>query len=193
MQVTRASAGGARWARGLFGLCLLAASACGSASSKTEPAKHTLEGSLGQVMNLGWDLARIDVSLTDVSVRFVRQVKLEAVDTDGGSTDSPTGYSEDYPLIVTYRLDPNEDPPGKTTVDLTSSNAQGPKGVATRNVQKDPRTSLPKIVRGELTFDRTLDPGAVVSTSFHITFENGIEAASGRTVFANSFAAKVTE
>ena len=55
----------------------------------------------------------------------------------------------------------------------------------------DPRNTLPPILRGTMYFDRPLDRGTEVGGDFHITFENGIEAASGRTVFSTSLTAKV--
>ncbi len=172
-------------------VALSTAASCGSGSDA--PAKHRLEGSLGQVMDLGYDEARVDLSTTQFSLRFVRVHKLKSLGGDAGTGE--TGVSEDYPLIVSYLLDSNEDwVMDKTTVDLTKVDARGnAKGVASRNVQKDPRTTLPKIVTGALTVDRALDLGVTVHGDFHITFEDGIEAASGRTVFAKSFDAKVTE
>ena len=51
----------------------------------------------------------------------------------------------------------------------------GQRGVFSRNVQGDPRTTFPRLARGSLRFDRALDPDARVGGDFHLTFENGIE------------------
>jgi hypothetical protein len=176
----------------LTALVALSAAACGG-NGLEPPPKHFLEGSLGQVMNLGYDETRIALSDSQFSLRFVRLHKLTSLGGDGGTGE--TGSSEDYPLIVAYRLDSTETwVMDKTTVDLTAVNAsRDPKGVASRDVQKDPRTTLPKIVTGSLSVDKALDLGATIHGDFHITFEDGIEAASGRTVFAKAYDAKVTE
>lgn len=170
-------------------VCALVAGGCVD-PDKTQPPKHRLEGSLFQVMDLGWDTARIAVSLTDMSLTFVRKKKFTTLLPDGGVA-ADAGVSEDYPLIVAYRFDLDEAPPGKAKVDLAAKDAESnPKGVATRNVQNDPRTNLPKIRLGELYLDRFPEPEATVRGDLHITFENGIEAASGHTVFGD-FEAKV--
>jgi hypothetical protein len=153
---------------------------------RKQPPKLRLEGSLGQVMDTGYDEARVLVAPTDVSLVFVRIKPLGSILFDGGTSD---GVTEDYPLKVAYRL--LGDPIGGR-VDLAALDMNGAqRGSLARNVAGDPRNTLPPILRGTLYFDRPLDPGAVVGGDFHVTFENGIEAASGRTVFSTSFSAKV--
>lgn len=154
--------------------------------------KHLLEGSLQQVMELGYDTARVGVSSSDVALTFVRQRKQLVRLSDGGiSAELQT--IEDYPLLLSYRL--AEDEPldaGRRFVLSTLEGEPGPRGVATRNVKDDPRTRFPDIRVGSMGFDRALTPGATVHGDFHITFANGIDAASGRTVFGD-FEAKVTQ
>ena len=167
------------------------ASACGD--PKKPPPKFRLEGSLTQVMDLGYDEARILVAPEDVSLLFVRIHRLGSVITpdDGGTVDPNmmTGQSEDYPLKVAYRL--LGDPTGGR-VDLAALDTNGAqRGTVSRNVANDPRNTLPPLVRGTMYFDHALDPGAVVHGDFNVTFENGIDAASGRTAFSTSFSAKV--
>ena len=172
-------------------LVALGLSAC-EVDPRKLPPKFRLEGSLGQVMDTGYDEARVLVAPTDISLLFVRVRPLSATNTDDGGTVDPMmmmGVSEDYPLQVAYRL--LGDPIGGR-VDLASLDENGAqRGSISRNVANDPRNTLPRILRGTLFFDRPLDPGAVVNGDFHITFENGIEAASGRTVFSTAFTAKV--
>ena len=156
---------------------------------RKRPPKFRLEGSLSQVMDLGFDEARVGVASTDISITFVRIRPLggSEVSEDGGT--EMVGTTEDYPLKVAYRL--LGDPVGGR-VDLASLDMNGAqRGVASRLVANDPRNVLPLILRGTMYFDRPLDPGATVGGDFHITFENGIDAASGRTVFATTFQAKV--
>lgn len=166
--------------------------ACEADPSKAPP-KFRIEGSLGQVMDTGYDEARVLLSAADVTLLFVRIRPLGAAapPADGGSVEPMmmAGVSEDYPLRVSYRL--LDDPIGGR-VDLAALDMNGAKrGVAARNVANDPRNTLPPILRGTMYFDRPLDPNAVVGGDFHLTFENGIEAASGRTAFSTRFSAKV--
>lgn len=168
-------------------MAALALCACEDDPRK-RPPKFRLEGSLGQVMDTGFDEARVGVASTDISITFVRIRPLGGDVADGGDP-MMVGTTEDYPLKVAYRL--LGDPVGGR-VDLAALDMNGAqRGVASRLVANDPRNVLPLILRGTLFFDRPLDPGATVGGDFHITFENGIEAASGRTVFATTFQAKV--
>ena len=161
----------------------MAVCACNNDPAK-KPPKFRLEGSLGQVMDLGYDEVRVLLAPSDVSLLFVRLHPVGSVFDDAG-----VGVSEDYPLKVAYRL--LNDPAGGR-VDLAARDPNGAqRGTLSRNVANDPRNTLPPILRGTMYFDRPLDRDAVVGGDFHITFENGIEAASGRTVFSTSLTAKV--
>ncbi len=163
--------------------------------NKPPPPRYRLEGSVTQVMDLGYDEARLQTSFLDVKLLFVRRRPLNAVD-DGGTG---TGASEDYPLMVTYSLEDGGIFQDKR-VDLTELTAAGTqRGLVSRNVLNDPRRSFPALNRGTLYLGRGLldqdgivISDAVVSGDFHVTFENGIEAASGRTIFGN-FDAKVAQ
>ncbi len=167
-------------------------SACG-VDPKKAPAKFRLEGSLTQVMDLGYDEARILIAPEDVSLVFVRIRPLVSAPTDDAGTSSTepvAGTSEDYPFKLAYRLLEDGLPSGGR-VDLAALDANGKqRGVFSRNVADDPRNSLPPIVRGTISFNRPLDPDTTVTGDFHVTFENGIEAASGRTVFS-TYSARV--
>lgn len=169
-------------------------SACETDPRKAPP-KFRIEGSLGQVMDTGYDEARVLLSAADVTLLFVRIRPLGSAPppADGGMVDPMmmAGVSEDYPLRVSYRL--LNDPVGGR-VDLAALDMNGAqRGVAARNVANDPRNTLPQILRGTMYFDRPLDPGVNVSGDFHITFQNGIEAASGRTAFSTGFSARVQQ
>lgn len=166
-------------------LALLGA-ACGD-PSKTPP-KYRLEGSLTQVMDLSYDEARILIAPNDVSLQFVRIKRLETLENDGGM--QMQGVSEDYPLKIAYMLN-GDPPPMGGRVDLAEPLGTAQRGVFSRNVQGDPRNTFPPIVRGTLSFDKPVAPASlVISGDFHITFENGTEVSSGRTVFSN-YTAKV--
>ncbi len=174
-----------------LGLAVVALGAC-DYDPKKPPAKFRLEGSLGQVMDLGYDEARILIAPEDVSLVFVRIRPLNVLPDDAGATSGEaTGVSEDYPLKLAWRLLMDELPSGGR-VDLAeplSGTAQ--RGTVSRNVNNDPRTTFPRLARGTMRFDRPLDPDALVGGDFHLTFENGIEVASGRTAFATAFSARV--
>jgi hypothetical protein len=171
------------WA--LFGV--VAWSACDVDPQKAPPL-FRLEGSLGQVMDVGYDEARVLIAPEDITVQFVR-IRRITTTVDGGDTMS--GTTENYPVNVSYRLWGAE-VPGKGTFDLAEVNAMDiQRGVLSRNVSDDPRSTFPKLTRGTLTLNGPLTPGSVVTAEFRATFENGIDAASGRTVFSNGFSAKV--
>ena len=61
-----------------------------------------------------------------------------------------------------------------------------------RDVLNDPRKTYPTIQIGTLIFNSRPEAGAKVTGDFNITFTNGIETASGRTVFGH-FEAKVAQ
>ena len=157
------------------------------------PPKFRLEGSLSQVMDLGYDEARILVAPEDISLLFVRTHCQSAVSDDGGVPDPGTrvGTIEDYPLKVAYRLLDEPISGARYVLEALPDGGGAQRGTLSRNVRNDPRNTLPNILRGELYFNAPLDPDAGVSGDFHVTFENGIEAASGRTVFSTSFSARV--
>ncbi|HEY0880851.1 MAG TPA: hypothetical protein VGD87_04935 [Archangium sp.] len=170
---------------------VLVASACNSDPSK-QPPKYRLEGSLGSVMDLGYDEARVLVAPTDISLLFVRIKPLGGTSEDGGVIDPMMmqGTSEDYPLRLGYRFDLEQLDGGR--LDLAELDGNGnQRGVVSRTVQNDPRNTLPPLARGTLFFKEPLLPNAVVHGDFHVTFENGVEAASGRTAFSTSFTARV--
>lgn len=169
---------------------LVAFSACDTG----DRASNYLEGSLGQVMDLGYDEVRINIAPEDVSLLFVRKQSLSVFGQDAG-TAGPA-MSEDYPVIVAYRFydsDPMRNVlPAAGTLDLTTPDENGnQRGVLSRNVSGDPRTTFPPIRVGALTFDHAIEAGATIHGDFHVTFENGVELASGRTVFVKAFTATV--
>ncbi len=168
---------------------VLAASSC-DYDPKNPPAKFRLEGSLTQVMNLEYDEARILFAPDDVSLLFVRLKPLGSEPSDGGEMQM-TGMSEEYPFRIAYRF-VGQDVPTGGALDLTALDDNGgARGVASRNVSNDPRSVFPRIVTGKLVFDKELVANTDVTGNFHVTFENGIEVASGRTVFSKAYTARV--
>jgi hypothetical protein len=184
-QPHHARSGNARaWAWPLVAFGLL--TACGG-----QGPRFRLEGSLSQLMNLQYDEARIRLTTQTMSLDFVRKRALG--DTrlpDGGMTE--VGTSEDFVLQIGYQL-LGDAPPNNQAIDLTFLDENGNfRTTLARNVVNDPRRTFPPLRVGSLFLDRTPDPVAMntVNGDFNITFENGVEIASGRTVFGK-FAAKV--
>jgi hypothetical protein len=169
---------------------------CNSSQPGKAPPRYRLEGSLGQVMDLGYDEARIRQTDQDVSVLFVRIFELDETTSDGG-TSNAVGTIEDYPFKLTLALRGQPLPVG-VNIDLTEEDdTMNQRGTCSRNVRNDPRKTFPRAKRGELFLERDLvsEMGVVadyVAGNFHVTFENGIEAASGRTVFGH-FNARVDQ
>jgi hypothetical protein len=187
-----------------LGWALLSLGALGSC---TPPAtRYALEGSVTQVMNLGYDSVRVDITDPNrVRISFVRARATDETLPDGGTPDpSMVAVSEDYPFELTYAL-VDLTVPVKAEVDLTEAVVidggvtTQQRGVCSRNVLNDPRKTFPRIKAstpgaepsGGLYLDREPVSNGSVSGNFHVTFEDGTEATSGRTVFG-SFNATVS-
>ncbi len=175
---------------------LLVLTACQARDPTLPPeAKFQLEGSAGQLFDLGYDEARILLATEDVALLFVRTRPLEKRLPDGGlAMNDMTAVSEDYPIKISYALW-GDDIPVKTRVNLAevdASNPKKPRVAVTRDVLNDPRKTYPTVHIGTLIFNKLPEPGARVTGDFNITFSNGIETASGRTVFGH-FDAKVAQ
>lgn len=153
-----------------------ALAACGNASG----TRFVLEGSLSTLFDLGYDDAAIEQTADDIAVRFIRKRKT----VDGGA------ISEDIPLKVGAKLE-GLTLAAKTPLNLAEAvPSGGQRGAATRNVFGDVRNLFPLFARAGLTFDTVPRAGKPVTGNFHITFDNGTDAASGRTVFG-TFTARV--
>jgi hypothetical protein len=159
------------------------------AASCADPSRASafLEGSLGQLMDLGYDRVRVQLAPDDVALLFVRVHPLSA-GADGGVAGA--GALEDYPFKVGLQRWGRELDAGLEQDLAEESPAGTQRGSFTRDVQGDPRKSFPRCFRGGLRFEAPLVAGSTVRGDFHVTFENGIETASGRTVFG-SFTAEV--
>lgn len=132
---------------------------------------HTsqLQGSLSEVLPLTYKNADLVFDDQSVSVRFLL----------------PKGLAQNVVLAVgadTEELDRGT----ALTVDLTqASPSGGERGTVTRDVEGDPRHDFPSIARGELKFSQPIAKGKTLAGSFHVTFEDGAQFASGRTVFGD--------
>lgn len=173
--------------------------ACSPAPGKQAPPKFQLEGSLTQLMALGYDEARLRLDYdpdnpqpTDtLGIEFVRLRPLGSDMLPDGGT-AMVQDSEDMVLKIGYQL-AGDAPPANQRLDLTFLDENGvSRTTLSRNVLNDPRRAFPPLRVGSLFLDRRPDRVAMntVNGEFNLTFENGIEVASGRTIFGK-FSAKV--
>jgi hypothetical protein len=146
-----------------------------------------IQGSLSTLLNLQY--SSVQVAYTGGSV-------------DGGTmTDGqvavsflqPSGKSQNAVLIVTEDLTGLQVLPGGS-VDLTEvpPSGVGQRGVVTRDVANDPRTTFPTLQIGRMELDATPIPGSGNSLggNFNVTFSLCADFACGFTAFA-TFKAQV--
>jgi hypothetical protein len=174
----------------------LLASACQPDDpTKPPPPRFRLEGSLTQVIDLGYDEARVLFASdgTDVSLTFVRKRPADLSGFDAGAGQpQPTSEGEDVAFQVSYSLEGLEAYPLDTRVDLAEFPDGGmrQRGLTARNVYNDPRKRFPPLERGSLYMPGLLMADSVTVGDFRLTFVTGTEVASGRTVFGQ-FTARV--
>ena len=155
---------------------------------------HKLEGSLSSVMDLGYDDAVLTFGGTEFTVSFKRRRNQTPMGMK--LTCADTGASCDTSLSVTARLEQAPMPDGGMEAlrggdayDLTQVLTSGlPRGVVARNVLDDPRgttTPFTTIRIGQISFKNIPQQsmGLAAGGEFHVTFDNGVEFASGKTVF----------
>ena len=149
-------------------LVALPAAGCGPVQKTAPIPKFGLEGSLSVMMELRYDVAHVDVTADDLAIRFAKK----------------QGEGEDTVLKVTASISDLE-LVANGTIDLAEATPAGAqRGVISRDVLDDPRRVFPKLVRGRVILTRVPEPGGQnVNGDLSITFENGTEFASGRTVF----------
>lgn len=173
----------------------------------------TLEGSLTQLYDLSYDVARVTLAPEDLAVTFVRR-QTGTLQADGGAAATENLTFVLRMAIEQWRVDGGVQPgsgalgflvrrapdgpattwedegiPSGVAIDLTQENGAGAqRGSYSRNVDAH-KVDFPKASRAELRFNRAPTSGRAVAGDFHVTFENGTEGASGRTVYG-SFAVK---
>jgi hypothetical protein len=129
-----------------------------------------LEGSVTPLLDLRYQRAEALADESEASVRFITE----------------QGSGENTVLKVTARLDDLELTPGQP-IDLSErlgAEQDAPqRGTVSRSVLDEPTRGFPRLTRGTLTFEKALTPGAKVPGNFHVTFINGTDVYSGRTIF----------
>jgi hypothetical protein len=168
------------------GLVVLLCAACNG-----DGPAYALQGSLSEEMDLGYDEAVLTYSGNQFAVNFNRK----------------KGMGFDTVMQVGVALDTGEQLKGGITWDLAQVLSNGmPRGTISRNVLDDPRTTFPPFRNttectemhltdgghigmscAEITIDNVPkeNSGLPAGGSVHITFANGVEFASGRTVFGD--------
>jgi hypothetical protein len=159
-------------------ICTVALLCCGP---------QQIQGSLSTLLNLQY--SSVQVAYTGGSVDG-------GLMTDGQVAVSflqPSGKSQNAVLIVTEDLSGLEvKPGGKVDLTLVPPSGVGQRGVVTRDVAGDPRTTFPAIQIGSMTLNSTPVPGSndSVSGAFNVTFALCADFACGYTAYA-SFSGKV--
>jgi hypothetical protein len=129
-----------------------------------------LEGSVTSLLDLRYETAEAQANEEEASVRFL----------------TVQGAGENTILKVAARLDSLTLTPG-VKIDLAEVLGDTPdspqRGAVSRSVLDEPQREFPRLLRGGLTFDQALTPQSKVSGEFHVTFVNGTDVYSGRTIF----------
>jgi hypothetical protein len=129
-----------------------------------------LEGSVTALLDLSYETAQAQADEDEASVRFI----------------TVQGAGENTILKVAARLDDLTLTPGVKIdlAELLGSTPDAPqRGAVSRSVLDEPQREFPRLLRGGLTFDQPLTPQTKVSGEFHVTFVNGTDVYSGRTIF----------
>jgi hypothetical protein len=139
-----------------------------------------LEGSVTSLLDLRYEVAEAQANEEEVSVSFLTE----------------QGAGENTILKVAALLEELQFTPG-VAIDLAQVLGDTPdspqRGAVSRSVLDEPQREFPRLLRGGLIFDKALDaftPCSKVSGELHVTFVNGTDVYSGRTIFG-SFEATV--
>lgn len=162
-QVTRQIA---RWA--------LVSALCAAALAGCRKGDDTLEGSLGEVIDLSFDDVEVSITEWNVIIGYHR----------------PHGEGRDIVFKLVANKRPDEVVRGEE-IDL----APLPDGTAvascTRSVADDPIRTFAAIKTGMLKLDRVPEIDGVVGGSFRVTLAEGGDAGKGRTAFGSFRVLKV--
>jgi hypothetical protein len=151
--------------RALLRLLVLAvlATACGKDG-------NALEGSVTPLLDLHYERAEARVAEGELSVSFL----------------SRQGTGENTVLKVSARVSDMipEGYLGPLTIDLAQVLGDGAqRGAVGRSVLDEPAREFPLLARGSLFVGTIPQPGSRVSGEFNVTFVNGTDVYSGRTIF----------
>ncbi len=157
---------------------VLALSAALAALCACAPEGGELEGSVSPLLDLRYQRAEAQWSPGELAINFV----------------TPQGSGLNTQLKVSARVGDMipEGYTGGLKIDLAQVLEGGAqRGAIGRSVLDEPVRTFPQLARGTLTVDGTPTlPGSRITGDFHVTFVNGTDIYSGRTIFG-SFEATV--
>ncbi len=126
-----------------------------------------VEGSVGELVDLGYQSVEARLSEEELTVRFLTQ----------------QGTGENTILKVAARMEGLAFTAG-APIDLAETLANGAqRGSVSRSVLDEPSRNFPTIARGSLLLSGVPETGRKVAGEFNVTFANGTDVYSGRTVF----------
>ncbi|WP_223752406.1 hypothetical protein [Myxococcus sp. RHSTA-1-4] len=144
------------------------------------PEGTRLEGSVSELVDLRYERAEAQWSPGELSINFV----------------TPQGTGVNTILKVSAQVGDMipEGYTGPLVIDLAEVLEGGAqRGAIGRSVLDEPARTFPPLARGKLTVGGTpVEPGSRITGDFHVTFDNGTNVYSGRTVFG-SFEATVQQ
>lgn len=135
-----------------------------------------LEGSVAPLLDLHYERSEAVIDTDQVSVRFL----------------TAQGSGENTILKVSALLSKIDVTPGTeiNLAELMGTDEDDPqRGTVSRSVLDEPARDFPRILIGGITFQKAFNvetlPCAKVPGDFHVTFVNGTNVYSGRTVFGH--------
>ncbi|MBI5544004.1 MAG: hypothetical protein HY901_08965 [Deltaproteobacteria bacterium] len=149
--------------RTLLAAALLALAATAPAGCASENA---LEGSLGEVLDLGFEDVEVSITETAVIVGYHK----------------PHGEGRDIVFKLVSHTVPAEVVP-KQVIDLSPAADGSSRAECTRSAADDPIRTFAAIRTGTLTFDAPLVLDQPVGGEFRVTLGEGGDAGKGRTAF----------
>jgi len=145
---------------------------------------QSLQGSLTVLLNLEYQSADLSIANNQAALRFLDPRDISNAPPDAGAA------GQDVVLKVITNLN-GQTVTANHVFDLSATLPTGGQvGSLSRNVYNDPVTSFPPIRVGQFVVHQTPTSGSTVGGYFSVTFQDGIDPACGRTVYAD-FKAKV--
>lgn len=126
-----------------------------------------LRGSLGELLDLGYEKSTLEVTETSLTLRFLKA----------------RGEQWDTVIKVAVNLIDTTVGPG-SSFDLTEQIPElGQRGRVTRNVYKDERTAFPPLLRGSLSVQNDPATANTVGGEVSVSFVVGSDFGCGRALF----------
>ena len=137
---------------------------------------NTLEGSLSEVVKIGFKQVEVTRTDTQIAVSYFTPVG----PADQGARDTVFKLTVNLSSVI-----------AGTPADLTPDLDGNPRAQATRAVADDPVHLFAPLLNGSITFDASPDVEKKTSGSFHVFFGDGGDAGKGRTAYGTFSVAAV--